>query len=828
MSRGWVIGGDGFARVTAVGAVMPLVLAAALVGGGRAVAAPRPGTSSGRQPGPAVTAGVISTVAGGVGGPGKATKVAISEPCDVSYAAGSFYVGDTSTVRKVDAQTDRLTTPAGDGLPGPSGNGVPAGIAGLGACGTAVDGAGNLVIADMLTSQVRVAAARTGTFYGQAMTAGDIYTVAGKADDGGFAGDGGLATKARLSLPESVTLDSAGNLMIADTGNNRIRVIAAKTGTFYQQAMKGDHIYTVAGDGTAGFTGNSGLATAAGLFAPQSVVTDGTGNLVIADSQNSRIRVVAEKTGTFYGQAMTTGHIYTVAGDGGFGFAGDGGPAAKAELNVPYAAAVDGSGNLVVADELNNRVRVVAEKTGTFYGVAMTTGHIYTVAGDGTGGDEGNGGPGTSAALDNPKGVAVDGAGNLLIADELNNQIRVLAGKTGTLYGQAMTTGHIYTVAGNGSGSFSGDGSPAANAQLAGPEGVAVDSEGNMAIADTNNDRVRVVAGTTGTFYGQAMTAGDVYTVAGNGIVGFSGDGGPGTAAELVPLGVALDGAGNLLIADWRNSRIRVVANETGTFYGQAMTAGDIYTVAGDGTRGFSGDGGPAATAGLANPLGVGVDAAGNLLIGDTGDRRIRVVAETTGTFYGQAMTTGDIYTVVGDGTEGFSGDGGPATSAELDQPWGVTVDANANLVIADVENDRIRVVAETTGTFYGQAMTAGDIYTVAGGGTGSLGDGGPATSATLADPDGVAVDAEGNLVIADTENDRIRVVAEKTGTFYGQAMTAGDIYTVAGDGTEGFSGDGGPATTAGLNQPSSVTVDDAGNLLIADVNNSRIRQVTG
>jgi secreted PhoX family phosphatase len=192
-------------------------------------------------------------------------------------------------------------------------------------------------------------------------------------------------------------------------------------------------------------------------------------------------------------------------------------------------------------------------------------------------------------------------------------------------------------------------------------------------------------------------------------------------------------------------------------------------------------------------------------------------------------MTAGDIYTVAGDSTAGFSGDGGPATSAELNNPSSVRLDGAGNLVIADTGNNRIRVVAEGTGEFYGQSMTAGDIYTVAGDGTGGYaGDGGPATSARLNSPPGAAVDAAGNLLIADNENQRVRVVAESTGEFYGVAMTAGDIYTVAGDGTEGFSGDGGPATSAELAQPFDVAVDSAGNLLFADAINGRIRMVTG
>jgi hypothetical protein len=281
------------------------------------------------------------------------------------------------------------------------------------------------------------------------------------------------------------------------------------------------------------------------------------------------------------------------------------------------------------------------------------------------------------------------------------------------------------------------------------------------------------------------------------------------------------------VIADTGHNRVRVVAASTGTFYGQAMTAGDIYTIAGDGMKRFSGDGGPATSAGL-SCTDVAVDATGNVVIADIVNNRIRVAAASTGTFYGQAMTAGDIYTVAGDGTHGFSGDGGPATSAELDFPMGVAIDAAGNLAVADTFNNRIRVVATTTASFYGQAMTAGHIYTVAGTGTfGFSGDGGPATSAKLGSPYRVAAGPAGSLVIADTDNSRIRVAAATTGTFYGQAMTAGDIYTVAGNGGTGFSGDGGPAARASLADPTGVTVNAAGDLVITDNSNERIRVVT-
>jgi sugar lactone lactonase YvrE len=229
---------------------------------------------------------------------------------------------------------------------------------------------------------------------------------------------------------------------------------------------------------------------------------------------------------------------------------------------------------------------------------------------------------------------------------------------------------------------------------MAGPVGVTVDGDGNLVIADSGNGRIRVVAGRTGTFYGRAMTAGDIYSIAGDGSTAYAGDGGPATSAGIDPESVSLDQAGNLVMADMVNDRIRVVAEHTGTFYRQAMTAGDIYTVAGDGTEGFAGDGGPATAAELAHPTDVVVDDAGNLVIADQFSNRVRVVAEREGTFYGQPMTAGDIYTVAGDGTTGFAGDAGPGPAAELASPEGVAVTAAGQLLIADTVNNRIRQLA--------------------------------------------------------------------------------------------------------------------------------------
>ena len=775
---------------------------------------------AGAQP---AVAGTISTVAGGVGGPARATGVPVTDPCGVAFAGGLMYIADGPTVREVNS-ADRLTTPAGTGTIGPLGDGGPATAASLRACATAVDAAGNILIADAGNDRVRVVAAHNGTFYGQSMTAGGIYTVAGDGSSG-YAGDGGPATGAALSSPGGLAVDGSGNLVIADTGNDAVRVVAEGTGTFYGQPMTAGDIYTVAGNGTPGFSGDGGPGTSAQLSNPGQVAADGSGNLVVADFGNNRIRVVAGTTGTFYGRSMTAGDIYTVAGNGTATFSGDKGAATSAGLGA-QGVAVDGSGNLVIADTADERIRVVAESTASFYGQAMTTGDIYTVAGDGTAGFK-DARPALKGEVHTPDAVTVDSAGNLVIADNFNQRVRVVAAAGGTFYNQPMVAGNIYTVAGHANTGSVGDGSTATTAELNSPAGLLLDGSGNTLIADTADNRVRVVAGATGTFYGQSMTAGDIYTIAGSGAIGHSGDGGPASIATLdKPQGVALDSSGNVLIADTHSNRVRVLAETTGTFYGQPMTAGFIYTVAGGGTAGV-GNGIPATSAILGFANSVTVDGAGNLVIA-TSKQRVRVVAETTGTFYGQPMTAGDIYTVAGNGGTGFAGDGGKATKAHVVNPAGVTVDPQGNLVIADTGDNRIRVVAVTTGTFYGQSMTAGDIYTVAGGGTGGLGDGGPATSAQLTGPWDATVDSPGNLVITDTGDNLVRVVAETTGTFYGQSMTAGDIYTVAGDGTGGFAGDGGPATSAELGLPEATVTDAAGDLLISDTGSSRIREVAG
>ncbi len=287
----------------------------------------------------------------------------------------------------------------------------------------------------------------------------------------------------------------------------------------------------------------------------------------------------------------------------------------------------------------------------------------------------------------------------------------------GAAVGVGAATNNIATVAGTGTAGFSGDGNAATSAQLNGPAGVAASADGGFLIADTSNDRVRRVS-----------PAGTISTVAGNGTAGFSGDGGAATSAQLNgPFGVAASADGGFLIADTINERVRRVS-----------PAGTISTVAGNGTAGFAGDGGAATSAQLNFPVEVAASADGGFLIADTSNDRVRRVSPA-----------GTISTVAGTNTGGCSGDGGAATSAQLSVPVEVAASADGGFLIADASNNRVRRVSP-----------AGTISTVAGNGTaGSAGDGGAATSAQLDFPAGVAATADGDYLIADSENNRVRRV---------------------------------------------------------------------
>ena len=768
----------------------------------------------------------ISTISGngsiGFGGDNSgAIQATLNTPYDVAIDSnGNIYIADYNNyrIRKV-APDGIITTVAGTGSSGFIGNDGNATQATLNQPhGVAADTAGNIYIADSMNHRIRKVAPN-----------GIISTIAGTGSVS-FSGDAGSATSAALNTPTGVAVDSSNNIYIADSGNHRIRKITTN-----------GIISTIAGTGVASFSGDSASATTATLNTPTSIAVDSNNNIYIADSNNHRIRKIT-----------TDGNISTVAGTGVASFSGDGSIATAATLNVPTGVTLDSIGNLFISDRENHRIRKID-----------SSGIISTVAGTGVASFSGDGSDATAATLNTPYGIAVDTSNNIYIADSINQRIRKLtlllsdvdgdflkqsedncptvasadqvdtdndgqgdvcdtdddndglsdideatAGSNPLLadtdgdgindgadlckifydptqndndndnIGDACDTDGIeYTIntlAGNGLSGFSGDDAAATLAKLNNPSGIAIDSSGNIYISDRTNHRVRKVT-----------VDGIISTVAGTGSGSFSGDGGQATQATLrFPRGIAVDASDNLYIADRGNHRIRKVT-----------VAGIISTVAGTGLGSFSGDGGEATQATLNNPYGIAVDASGNLYVADQSNHRIRKVT-----------VAGIISTVAGTGSASFSGDGGNATQAALNNPYGITVDAAGNLYIVDQSNHRIRKVT-----------AEGIISTVAGTGSASFsGDGGNATQAALDNPSGIAVDAAGNLYIADSSNHRIRKIA-----------IDGVITTVAGTGVASFSGDDGDAKLARLNFPKWIAVDSNGNLYIADQSNHRIRKIS-
>jgi hypothetical protein len=401
------------------------------------------------------------------------------------------------------------------------------------------------------------------------------------------------------------------------------------------------------GSGPFGVVDNNGVYTAPSSMPPFNLVSvTATSASDATASASAVVQLVVNLPGT----------IVTVAGNGTAGHQGDGGPAISAELFVPTGVAFDGGGNMFIADYSNNVIRRVD----------AATGFITTIAGTGVVGYSGDNGPATNAQLNGPTHVVFDRTTNLYITDANNNRIRKVD----------VGTGVITTVAGTGTAGFSGDGGPGTNAELNFPDGVALDAAQNLYIGDARNNRIRKLDVST-----RVIT-----TVAGSGTAGYAGDGGLATNAELnFPSRPTLDSNGNMYIADYQNNRVRRVDALTNT----------ITTVAGTGIAGFSGDGGPAASAELNGPISVTLDGVGNLYIGDISNERIRVVNMTTNsvTLLGLTLQPGEIGTAAGNGSAGYSGDGGPAVSAQLNFPTGLLIDTQGNLYLADANNNVVRRV---------------------------------------------------------------------------------------------------------------------------------------
>jgi alpha-tubulin suppressor-like RCC1 family protein/sugar lactone lactonase YvrE len=606
------------------------------------------------------------------------------------------------------------------------------------------------------------------------------------------------AIAAAIGVPRAVAVDTNGNMFIASEHHRVFKIDAA------------GHLTSFAGTGVGGFGGDGGPARDAMLSIPTGVAVDGQGNVYICDWNNARIRRV---------DAVTL-EITTVAGGGPVD--ADGVLATTVALGGPNGVAVDAAGQIYIAETGSRRIRRVD-----------AAGMITTVV---------------TEPLDFPMGVAVDGAGNIFVADTgPSGRVQKIdsAGVVSTAAvanfpsGVALAGGILYITeqngarvlqvaagtttvfAGTGVNGFSGDGAPAIAARLShGLFGVATDASGNVFIADSYNRRVRRVD-----------ASGTINTVAGSGQLTSSGDGGPALNASLTVTGLAVDGASNVYFPD--AGRIRRIAAATGVidtlagsegiavegfgiapdgvggwlvadFAGHRVrridASGAITTVAGTGVPGLGGDGGSAISARLNGPMAVAVDAAGNIFIADTFNHRVRKVDGA-----------GTITTVAGNGTTGLGGgsplgDGGPATSARVWNPTGLAF-RSGEMYIAEQFGHRVRKVD-----------TSGVITTFAGGGSG--GDGGPASNALLGRPTTLAFDALGNLYITETELTTSRVR---------RVDASGTIETIAGSGVSGFSGDGGPATSATFAQlsPWGVAVDSLGNVLLGDRFNNRIRRVT-
>ncbi len=394
----------------------------------------------------------------------------------------------------------------------------------------------------------------------------------------------------------------------------------------------------------------------------------------------------------------------------------------------------------------------------------------------------------------------------------------------------AGDTATVTAVAGTGVPGRTGGGGPSARAELAAPSGIAVDNAGDMAVADTGNCRVELIAGHTGRHFGLAMKARDIYTVAG------SGCGRPDLRATSPPVedptGVAFDAAGDLLIADASGDRIFELPARTGRSLGLSVRAGKLTVVAGTGKSGLSDDGRLARSSPLDDPEGVAVDAGGDLYIADTAACQVDEVPARDQTRAGIPLVTGHLYTVAGTGVCGFSGDGGSAVKAQLWSPSAVTVDAEGDLLIADEGNSAVREVPAATGTYYGVAIAAGDIETVAGQGIYSsyLNDGLSATGevADVNYPSGIAVDNAGNLFIADSYDRCIREVPAHDGVLFGRTVKAGDMYTLAGIlavGGVAF-GDGTHWILTHVTYPEGVAVGPNGSLYFSDQGANTVRRI--
>ncbi len=755
--------------------------------------------------------------------------------------AGNIYFADESNdvIRKV-TPSGSISIVVGTGEPGFSGDGGPATSAQLfRPVDVAADGTGYLYIADYGNRRIR-----------KVTPSGTIVTIAGGIGTGG---DGSSALGNDIGIPGSLVIDTAGNLFFSD--GNRVRKINTR-----------GILSTVAGTGiyTGLSTGDGGLATSATFRSLGKIAMDEAGNIYVADA--NRVR-----------QINAAGFINTIAGDDNGAFYGESDPAILAEFNRPSGLVVDSNGSLIIGDSGNNRVRLIGSDT-----------LITTIAGTGALGFSGDGGPATSATLASPAALAIDGGGNLLLADYSNNRVRRIAATTSTTLPMVTGVSPFYSKRGtsfsatitgtNLSGvtavTFSGTGLTASISQGAtstsialtitvdasaplGPHVVALTkSNGDFTtfrsftvVAPPVNGGIFPLSGPQGfsiqtMVVGLGLTGVTAVNISGTGVtaavltgavdsaapilIAIDADAAPGprqislitdsgtlpnfadftvtaeAAPSIVttiagtgeyvvglnnsaqlnsPSDVVADRSGNVYVADSLNSKVRKID-----------PAGVMTTIAGT-QFGNGGDGGPATSAQIGFVYGLTLDQSGNLYVGDHSNSRVRKI-----------NSQGIITTIAGGGAGEFSGDGGLANVAAIGKPIGLAFDATGNLFIASLTENRVRKI-----------NPAGIITTFAGTGTSGFGgDGGPATSATFSSLGKVAADAGGNIFIADVQNNRIRKITP-----------GGTITTVVGGGNPQDAGDGGPAILSKLFNPTGVAFDSVGNLFVADTGNNTVRKVT-
>jgi len=597
----------------------------------------------------------------------------------------------------------------------------------------ALDAQGNLYIADRSNHVVRMVDRSTSL----------VSTVAGIPQVRGYSGDGGLATAATLDLPSDLAVHG-NDLYIAEMGNHVIRKVDLATGT----------IDTMAGNVTAGYSGDGGPATAAQLNAPRSVMVDVAGNVYIGDTFNFAIRRVDAASGT----------IESILGTGTHGHTADGEPAAGSPVEwvMDMAMTTGCEGDPVL---------YFTEQDGYNLIRRIVNGNLETVAGQFGAGDWGDCGPAELSSLKKPYGLALDTRGNLYIADAGNHKVRMVD----------IASGLITVIAGTGEAGDSGDGGLGVAAQLNNPTGVVVSADNVLYIVDSNNHRIRAMdldqPETVETPPFPGVDTGIIDTIAGTGVAGYEGDGAdPRTKPLSYPGRLAVDAQGNVIVADRSNHRVRKI-----------YTNWRIVTLAGTGRRGYSGDGGNGLTADLNFPTDVAVAADGTVYVSDQYNHVVRAI-------------------LAGTGAAGYNGDG-PGTATQLNYPDGLAL-AGSTLYISDWMNHLVRALDLATGA----------VTTVAGM-PGAVGRGGelvPATATPLDTPQGLDFDTfTGVLYIAERGNNRVRCLTPE-----------GQIFTWAGNGISGYWGDGGLATIGQLNRPMDVVVGPGGEIYIAEYGNHVVRIV--